>query len=137
MLHKRVKYSNEEKKVAEFFFAYRDLRPTLEAYSVDEKLKFFKFIIVDNFKDARIYEKIGEVLKYINASELIEPLTEWPVPVFPINGKIIANKKIPKGPAYTRILNELRELWKEVYDLDTSQATVNALLVKCDDLACI
>ncbi len=113
---------------------YRDMRETLEAYSNEQKLKFFKFIIIDNSKDAKIYEKIAEVLKYINASDLIQTLTEWAVPVFPINGKTIATKKIPKGPAYTRILHELKEIWKNDFELDTSQATVDELLKKCDDL---
>jgi hypothetical protein len=113
---------------------YRDMRETLESYPNDQKSKFFKFIIIDNCKDAKIIEKIAEVLKYINATDLIQTLSEWPVPVFPINGKIIATKKIPKGPAYTRILNELKEIWKNEFDLDTSQATIDELLNRCDSL---
>lgn len=134
LVNKRIKFSNEEKRAAEFFFAHRQLRLKLDSFTREQKLKHFKFIIVDNSKDAKIYEKLADLLKYLNQVDLIQELTEWQVPVFPINGNQIASKNIPKGPMFTHVLKELRELWKNEFNMDTSKETVDKLLLECDRL---
>ena len=106
----------------------------MEKLLFDDRIKYFKCILVDYVKDNRIKEKITDLLKYMNQLDLIDSLVEWQIPHFPINGNMIASKNIPKGPLYTRVLNELRDLWKFEFHMDNSQTTINALLKKCDEI---
>ncbi|RNA23117.1 CCA tRNA nucleotidyltransferase mitochondrial [Brachionus plicatilis] len=136
-LHKRMKFSNEEKRIAEFLFAYRDqCKRNLDQENgtkLEDKLKPFKFILVDNVKDGKAFEKLTELLKYVNRLEYIEHLRDWQVPIFPITGDILENLKIPKGPIYSKILFSLKESWKNEFNLDTSEETVERLKEMMDE----
>lgn len=109
-LLKRLKFSNEEKRIADFLFMYRDVALKLvkletedgNSLSLEDRLRPFKFILVDNIKDGKIHEKITELLKYINRFEYMKYLEPWPIPVFPINGEMLASKKSPKDPCLAR-----------------------------------
>lgn len=121
-------------------FSYRDLakkETNLEETqnkTLEEKLMPFKFILVDYAKDAKIHEKIRELLKYVNKLEYFQYLEIWPITDFPIKGEMLTAKKIPKGPLYGKVLNSLKESWKHEFNLDTSEETVVRLMAKCDEL---
>jgi hypothetical protein len=139
-----MKFSNEEKKLAEFIFNHRNMldNTTNKTTSTckgdenwDKDLEPYKFILVDNIKDSKIKEKLVELLKYLNRLEIIKFFENWPIPLFPITGEMLIQKNVKKGPIFTKILNELRELWKFEFHLDTSEETVKILLNKCEILA--
>lgn len=134
---KRLKISNEEKKIAEFLFAYRDKYMKIvdqeKDTNLEDKLRPFKFILVDNVRDGKVFEKITELLKYINRFEYVEHLKDWKIPIFPISGNEIQKFKIPKGPIYSKILHGLKEIWKNEFNLDTSEETVEKLKRKLDE----
>jgi tRNA nucleotidyltransferase (CCA-adding enzyme) len=131
-----MKFSNEEKRIAEFIFKYRDIEKsnTNEESSLESKLKKYKCILVDNIKDARINEKMIDLLKYLNKLEYIDYLDKWEIPNFPITGDMLINRGIPKGPVFSKILNSLKEMWKNEYNFDTSQKTIDMLLKDIDKL---
>ncbi|CAF0710220.1 unnamed protein product [Brachionus calyciflorus] len=137
-LLKRMRFSNEEKRIAEFLFRYRDEYKKIvseeDNKSLEDKLKPFKFILVDCVKDAKIHEKLIELLKYVNRFEFVKHLENWPIPNFPIGGEMLSKKNIPKGPIFSKILNILRENWKNEFNLDTSKETIDKLLNKLDEL---
>lgn len=130
-----MKFSNDEKKLAEFLFAHRSLgKQLINDDSTEANLKLFKIILVENVKDSKIYEKMRELLKYLNRLEYMPVLETWSVPVFPITGDHLASKNVPKGPIYTKVLNSLKEIWKYEYDFSTSEESVEKLLKKCDEI---
>ena len=137
-----MKFSNEEKKLAEFIFIHRNMldnttNKTTNTCKGDENwdkdLEPYKFILVDNIKDSKIKEKLVELLKYLNRLEIIEFFENWPIPLFPITGEMLIQENVKKGPIFTKILNELRDLWKFEFHLDTSEETVKILLNKFKD----
>ena len=113
---KRVKLSNEEKKLAEFILKYRNL-----AHDLTDPLKPYKCLLVDFFKDNKIQEKIGQLLLYQGQSELVENILAWNIPAFPIHGDMIANLGVPKGPLFSKIINELKEMWKNELNFNNNQ----------------
>ncbi len=130
-----MKFSNEEKKLAEFIFAFRNIRvDSAEVGDVESDLKPFKNILVDNVKDQKNMEKMKELLKYINKTEYIKILEDWPIPVFPITGDHLAERNVAKGPTYAKILNDLKIIWKEELNFGTDNEAVNRLLVKLDEM---
>jgi hypothetical protein len=130
-----MKFSNEEKRLADFIFKYRDIeKSTINEESLESKLKKYKCILVDNIKDVKIKEKMNDLLKYLNKLEYIEYLDKWEIPNFPISGDLLINLNIPKGPVFSRILNTLKENWKNEYNFDTSQKTIDMLVNDIDKL---
>lgn len=130
-----MKFSNEEKRLADFIFKYRDIeKSTINEESLESKLKKYKCILVDNIKDVKIKEKMNDLLKYLNKQEYIEYLDKWEIPNFPISGDLLINLNIPKGPVFSRILNTLKENWKNEYNFDTSQKTIDMLVNDIDKL---
>lgn len=143
-LHKRIKFSNDEKKLAEVIFKHRDEFKNEESENKkkklkseqDETLKKFKCILVDSSKDSkdRAKSRVIELLKYVDRRDLIEDIESWPVPDFPIRGDVLVERNIPKGPLYSRVLDALKRAWMYEFDMDTSSTTVEKLLAKCDQI---
>ena len=130
-----MKFSNEEKRLADFIFKYRDIeKSTVNEESLESKLKKYKCILVDNIKDAKIKERMNDLLKYLNKLEYMNYLDKWEIPNFPISGDLLINRDIPKGPVFSKILNTLKENWKNEYNFDTSQKTIDMLLKDIDKL---
>lgn len=125
-----MKFSNEEKKMAEFILDHRNVLGN----EIEDTLKPFKFILVDNVKDGKIKEKLVNLLKYLNRLDLIEYFNSWEIPIFPITGDMLIGKNVKKGPLFSKVLNTLKEMWKNEFEMNTSEDTKNKLLIKCDDL---
>ena len=130
-----MKFSNDEKKLADFIFAFRDIQVNPgESSDIEGCLKPFKNILVDNVKDQKNMEKMKELLKYINKTEYAKCLEDWAIPVFPITGDHLAERNIAKGPMYSRILGELKVMWKEELSFGTDTEAMNKMLVKLDEM---
>ena len=125
-----MKFSNEEKKMAEFILDHRNVLGN----GIEDTLKPFKFILVDNVKDGKIKAKMVNLLKYLNRLDLIEYFNSWEIPIFPITGDMLIGKNVKKGPLFSKVLNTLKEMWKNEFEMNTSEDTKNKLLIKCDDL---
>lgn len=147
-----MKFSNDEKRLAELILKFRDVKcgvieddkeqsinkkqKTEIPCSNEETLRTFKFILVENAKDSKEKAKsrVIELLKYVNRLDLIEKIATWTIPDFPIRGDILMQRNIPKGPVYSRVLEALRKSWMYDFDLDTSAETIEKLVSKCDQL---
>ena len=131
-----MKFSNNEKKLAEFIFTYRDIekKAGTNETTLEAKLKKYKFIMVDNVKDEKINEKVKELLKYLNKLEYSNYLEAWSIPIFPITGDMLNARNVPKGPLFAKILSNLKDSWKNEFNLSTSQETVNKMLEQLDKL---
>jgi hypothetical protein len=128
-----MKFSNEEKKLAEFLMNHRNMKLNDEI-EIENNLKPLKNVLVDNVKDIKIVEKIVELLKYLNKLEYIPCLEIWPIPIFPITGEHLERKSVTKGPLYSKILNSLKEIWKNEFNFDVKETTIELLLKKCDEM---
>jgi tRNA nucleotidyltransferase (CCA-adding enzyme) len=117
---KRMKLSNDEKKLSEFIIKYRN--DTVE--EAEDELKPYKCLLVDYNKDNKISEKITQLLLYKGNFKLIDKLLEWKVPLFPIHGDQIAKLGVPKGPIFSKIINELKEFWKNDLNFNTNNIEI-------------
>lgn len=122
--------------MAEFILAHRDAAKSfkLNHDTIEDNLRPFKMILVDNVKDAKVHSRMTELLKYINKLNYVPLLESWPIPLFPIGGNELAARQVPKGPIYTKVLESLRQKWKHDFDLDTGEKTIAKLLEFCDEL---
>lgn len=127
-----MKFSNEEKKLAEFIFTNRNIKSTSD--DLEANLKPFKNILVENIKDTKTIERLKELLKYLNKLDYYPMLELWPIPQFPITGEHLIAKNVPKGALFSKILNTLKEEWKNEHNFCTSPHVVERLLTKCDEL---
>ena len=127
-----MKFSNEEKKLADFIFLHRGIK-LIKSDSMEADLKPLKDILVDNVKDARINEKMSELLKYLNKLEYIPYLEAWVIPIFPITGEHLEKKNVKKGPLFSKILHSLKETWKNDLNFQTDDKSIETLLTKCDE----
>ena len=64
-------------------------------------------------KEPKTKEKICELLKYLNKRELLKTFSEWEPPRFPVTGYNLIQMGVGKGPLFAKILNGLRQKWKE------------------------
>ena len=93
-----MKFSNEEKKMAEFILDHRNVLDN----GIEDILRPLKFILVDNVKDGKIKEKLADLLKYLNKLDLIEYFNSWEIPIFPITGDMQIGKNVKKGHCFLR-----------------------------------
>ena len=119
--------SNEEKKLGEFIIKYRNC----DQEKHEDILKVYKNILVDACKDQKIREKLTQLLLYQGHHEFIEQLEAWNIPVFPVHGEMLMSRGVQKGPAFAKILNELKEVWKNKFNFN---ADANCLLQLVDEL---
>lgn len=112
---KRMKYSNDCRKLSQLILNQRDLVSILGPDSRDQ-LKSYKDLLIDTMvTDTSAKERIIELLKYQHHFNFIKTFSEWNVPRFPISGEMLASKGIKQGPQYRLILDQLREAWKSSY----------------------
>ncbi|KAI0989702.1 hypothetical protein GJ496_007506 [Pomphorhynchus laevis] len=62
---------------------------------------------------SKIKDKVQELIKYNDPSDLLVRFNESKIPKFPVNGLLLAAAGVKKGPDFTLILNHMRQLWKE------------------------
>jgi tRNA nucleotidyltransferase (CCA-adding enzyme) len=128
VLCKRVRFSNDERKLAEFILLHRNC----DFNSQEDNYKPYKNILVDNIKDSKIKDKLFQLLYYQGHKDYIEFFNNYDIPVFPINGDLlIAEKGLSRGPIIAEILNALKEIWKNENNFNSDK---NCLLKVADNI---
>ncbi|XP_022106699.1 CCA tRNA nucleotidyltransferase 1, mitochondrial-like [Acanthaster planci] len=108
-LEARLKISADERKTALFIITERD-----DKYNASNPLKPYQDLVVSlQGKEKNILAYTQEVLKYRGDKELLERLSSWEIPRFPITGKDLITAGVPKGREFGQILERLRERWME------------------------
>ncbi|KAG8536131.1 hypothetical protein GDO81_027050, partial [Engystomops pustulosus] len=106
----RLKISREEKALALFLLKERK---TLTAdLSEQEPLKPFQDYVIDS-RETDAHRKVCELLKYQGEERLLAQMERWTLPRFPVSGHDLRRMGISSGKEIGRILQELRERWKE------------------------
>uniref|UniRef100_A0A1I8EXZ9 Poly A polymerase head domain-containing protein n=1 Tax=Wuchereria bancrofti TaxID=6293 RepID=A0A1I8EXZ9_WUCBA len=117
IFHKRCKLSYAEKTLTEFILEHRD-----EARKNVNSILFFKNILLveerlHKFTRKKIQtsrEKVIELAKYAMVDdELINELSIWEMPTFPIGGIDLMHNNISPGPHVKQILDHLFQIWIE------------------------
>uniref|UniRef100_A0A0R3RZX7 PolyA_pol domain-containing protein n=1 Tax=Elaeophora elaphi TaxID=1147741 RepID=A0A0R3RZX7_9BILA len=115
IFHKRCKLSYAEKTLAEFILENRD-----EAKKNANSILFFKNILLSEerlhkFTRKKVQtsrEKVIELAKYAMVDdELINELSIWETPVFPVGGVDLMNNNISPGAHVKQILDHLFDVW--------------------------
>lgn len=112
LLAKKLKLSNAEKQLGRFIASHRDLRD-----HADFPVKPYQDILVSSSAKCteQLRRQVIELLYYKGNSNLVEDIKEWQVPAFPVNGNDLKQYNIKPGPSFGKILNRLKEMWKESY----------------------
>ena len=107
-LNNRLKMSNEETKIALFILQHRTdpigsppLRYCMDLHNDTAA------------REPKIKDRISELLKYRGEEELLGEFQRWTPPRFPITGHDLFSRNVPKGPVFSKTLNDLRQMWKE------------------------
>ena len=107
-LNNRLKMSNEETKIALFILQHRadpigspPLRYCMDLHNDTAA------------KEPKIKDRISELLKYRGEEKLLGEFQCWTPPRFPITGHDLFSRNVPKGPVFSKTLNDLRQMWKE------------------------
>lgn len=58
--------------------------------------------------------RILELMKYVDAYDLIVEFEEWQIPRLPLTGVHLMDAGVPKGKYFKYLLNHLYEVWKSV-----------------------
>ena len=113
LLAKRLKLSNAEKQLGRFIATQRELTDN----HTDFPLKPYQDILVScPTKCAeQLRSQVIELLYYKGKYDMVSDITEWQIPAFPVNGNDLKQYNIKPGPSFGKILNRLKELWKESY----------------------
>ncbi|XP_044156956.1 CCA tRNA nucleotidyltransferase 1, mitochondrial [Bufo gargarizans] len=106
----RLKISKEEKGLALFLLKERR---TLTADHTDRQpLKPFQDFVIDS-RETDAQKKVCELLKYQGEEQLLRQMEKWTLPRFPVSGHDLRRMGVSSGKEIGRILQELREQWKE------------------------
>ena len=112
LLAKKLKLSNAEKQLGRFIASYKDLPD-----HADFPLKPYQDILVSSPAKCTelLRRQVIELLYYKGNNDLVQDIKEWQVPAFPVNGNDLKQYNIKPGPNFGKILNRLKESWKESY----------------------
>ena len=56
--------------------------------------------------------------------DYIDEINDWHIPIFPVNGDMIAKLGVPKGPIFSKIIYEVKEIWKNEYNFNADEKTL-------------
>jgi len=107
-MNDRLKLSREEVRLGLFIVNHRkdDMRKDVFEYCQD--------VLCDTAgKEPRMKERICELLIYVDQRETLEKFRAWTPPKFPVNGIKLLEMGVPKGPKLAKMINALREKWKD------------------------
>lgn len=111
ILTKKIKLSNAERQLAKFITTHR------KSVEHEFPLKPYQDILVSvprkTSEELRI--QVIELMYYHGKEELVKEMSDWKVSEFPVNGNDLKQFNIKPGPDFGKILNRLREIWKESY----------------------
>lgn len=105
-VQQRLKVSNDELKTCLFVVNYRDC---LEG---DDPCTYYKQLITRlSGKEKKVINKVLELLKYKNYTDLFNEISEWTPPKFPLTGMDLIARHVKKGPVFAKTLDVLRVRW--------------------------
>lgn len=106
-LDARLKMSSNERVLGLFIIMHRE-------NAKGKPQKFFQDLILDEGGDKKPEgrERVYELLKYLGEKDILENLKVWDCPEFPVNGFMIVDQGVKKGPTMKRVLSHLFQLWK-------------------------
>eukprot|EP00128_Syssomonas_multiformis_P000838 Colp12_sorted_trinity150504_noHs@5384 len=93
--------ANVEKNAALYIVKHR--------HKPSRTLKDFQDLLVDGDK----LPQVIELAKYEGFISYVEPLSTWPIPVFPVNGAVMKQSGIKPGPHMGKLLKDMKEDWKK------------------------
>ncbi|XP_069822735.1 CCA tRNA nucleotidyltransferase 1, mitochondrial isoform X2 [Dendropsophus ebraccatus] len=115
----RLKISKEEKGLA--LFLLKERRELTVDRTEPEPLKPFQDYVIDS-RETDAHKKVCELLKYQGEERLLRKMEQWSLPRFPVSGHDLRRMGISSGKEIGRILQELRERWKESsYQIDKEE----------------
>ncbi|XP_073501149.1 CCA tRNA nucleotidyltransferase 1, mitochondrial [Phyllobates terribilis] len=106
----RLKISREEKGLA--LFLLKERKELTVDHSEREPLKPYQDYVIDS-REPDAHKKVCELLKYQGEERLLSQMEHWTLPRFPVSGHDLRRVGICSGKEIGRILQELRERWKE------------------------
>jgi tRNA nucleotidyltransferase (CCA-adding enzyme) len=112
--HKKCRISNHEKILCMFVIRHRE-----EARENRGEMLYFKNLLMDEFhlngqSDFIMNRfRIMELMKYVDAYDLLQEFQEWQIPKMPLNGIHLMEAGVPKGKYFKYLLEYLYGIWKE------------------------
>ncbi|XP_060724332.1 CCA tRNA nucleotidyltransferase 1, mitochondrial [Tachysurus vachellii] len=106
----RLKISREEKTLGLFLVKHR--RDLVKGQDEKDGLKPFTDYIIDS-REPDAQSKVLELLKYQGERKLLDELSRWSVPRFPVSGHDLRRLGITSGKEIGTTLQELRDVWKK------------------------
>ncbi|XP_068109228.1 CCA tRNA nucleotidyltransferase 1, mitochondrial isoform X2 [Hyperolius riggenbachi] len=106
----RLKISKEEKGLA--LFLIKERKELTADHSDKAPLKPYQDYVTDS-REVDANKKVCELLKYQGEERLLKEMENWTLPRFPISGHDLRRLGINNGKEIGKILQELRERWKE------------------------
>ncbi|KAG8436082.1 hypothetical protein GDO86_007257 [Hymenochirus boettgeri] len=123
----RLKISKEEKSLALFLLKQRK---ELTCDRTDRvPLKPYQDYIIDS-REPDTQKKICELLKYQGEEQLFRKMESWTLPRFPVSGHDLRRMGISSGKDIGRILQELRDRWKDSGYQESKEELLNSLVHK-------
>ncbi|XP_030632225.1 CCA tRNA nucleotidyltransferase 1, mitochondrial [Chanos chanos] len=106
----RLKISKEEKNLGIFLVKHR--RDLIKDHDKQDSLKPYTDFIID-CREPDAQSKVCELLKYQGEEQLLEELSRWHIPRFPVSGHDLRKMGITSGKEIGTILQNLRDIWKK------------------------
>ncbi|KAM9326330.1 CCA tRNA nucleotidyltransferase 1, mitochondrial [Gastrophryne carolinensis] len=106
----RLKISKEEKSLA--LFILKERRELTADHADRVPLKPYQDYVIDS-REPDAHKKVCELLKYQGEAQLLREMEAWSLPRFPVSGHDLRRLGMSSGKEIGRILQELRERWKE------------------------
>ena len=103
------KLSNNEKKLGAFIVKHRE-----KAYNPDTPTKYYQDMLVDGEPASFVLE----LLHYSGNMKMAEQISNWKVPMLPVNGNDLKEEGFQPGPGVNEIGSILRRIktkWKDSY----------------------
>ena len=124
LLGKRWKLSNAERAVGKFIVTHRipkdhqhPLKPYQDMIVSSGAPKFFE----------TLREHVTELLHCQGRHEMAEQMAGWVPPEFPMTGTDLKEAGVKPGPEFGKILNQLKQTWKESYYTSTKEDLLEKL----------
>uniref|UniRef100_A0A672QHP2 tRNA nucleotidyltransferase/poly(A) polymerase RNA and SrmB- binding domain-containing protein n=1 Tax=Sinocyclocheilus grahami TaxID=75366 RepID=A0A672QHP2_SINGR len=106
----RLKLSREEKNLSLFLVKYR--RDLVKEQDEHDSMKPYTDFIIDS-REPDSQSKVLELLKYQGEKKLLDELSRWSIPRFPVSGHDLRKLGFTSGKEIGTILQELRDMWKK------------------------